>query len=57
MLGAQVDVFHRQEIQGHAARLFAQSTAEDTAEHEQLRIALINTGAIEAAYKDPPAGP
>jgi hypothetical protein len=57
MLGAQVDVFHRQEIQGHAARLFAQSTAEGTSEHEQLRIALINAGAIEAAYKDPPAGP
>ncbi|MGI5262269.1 hypothetical protein [Streptomyces angustmyceticus] len=57
MLGAQVDVFHRQEIQGHAARLFAQSTAEGMAEHEQLRIALINAGAIEAAYKDPPAGP
>ncbi|MGA5444311.1 hypothetical protein ACPCKW_33105 [Streptomyces griseoincarnatus] len=57
MLGAQVDVFHRQEIQGHAALLFAQSTAEGTAEHEQLRIALINAGAIEAAYKDPPAGP
>ncbi|RSM99054.1 hypothetical protein [Streptomyces sp. WAC 01420] len=57
MLGAQVDVFHRQEIQGHAALLFAQSTAEGTAGHEQLRIALINAGAIEAAYKDPPAGP
>jgi len=57
MLGAQVDVFHRQEIQGHAALLFAQSTAEGTAEHEQLRIALINAGAIEAAYKDPPASP
>ncbi|WP_346164693.1 hypothetical protein [Streptomyces graminearus] len=27
MLGAQVDVFHRQDIQGHAALLFAQSTA------------------------------
>ncbi|MGA6172577.1 hypothetical protein ACPEIF_20305 [Streptomyces sp. NPDC012600] len=57
MLGAQVDVFHRQEIQGHAARLFAQSIAEGTAGYEQLRIALINAGAIEAAYKDPPAGP
>ncbi|MFK3680018.1 hypothetical protein ACI2IP_20005, partial [Microbacterium sp. NPDC090218] len=57
MLGAQVDVFHRQEIQGHAALLFAQSTAEGAAEHEQLRIALINAGAIEAAYKDPPASP
>ncbi|KUM68157.1 hypothetical protein AQI84_39165 [Streptomyces griseorubiginosus] len=57
MLGAQMDVFHRQEIQGHAALLFAQSTAEGTVEHEQLRIALINAGAIEAAYKDPPAGP
>ena len=57
MLGALVDVFHRQEIQGHAALLFAQSTAEGTAEHEQLRIALINAGAIETAYKDPHAGP
>lgn len=57
MLSTQVDVFHRQEIQGHAALLFAQSTAEGTAEHEQLRIALINAGAIEAVYKDPPAGP
>ncbi|GHH27173.1 hypothetical protein [Streptomyces lanatus] len=57
VLGAQVDVFHRQEIQGHAARLFAQSTAEGTAGHEQLRIALINAGAIEAAYKDIHLGP
>ncbi len=57
MLAAQVDVFHRQEIQGHAARLFAQNTTEGTAEHEQLRIALINAGAIEAAYKDLSAGP
>ncbi|MEU9712583.1 hypothetical protein AB0E21_28835 [Streptomyces sp. NPDC047967] len=57
MLGAQVDVFHRQEIQGHAALLFAQSTVEGAAEYEQLRIALINAGVIEAAYKDPPASP
>ncbi|MCX4911929.1 hypothetical protein [Streptomyces sp. NBC_00878] len=57
MLGAQVDSFDRQEIQRHAARLFAQSTAQGTAEHEQLRLALINAGAIEAAYKDPPPGP
>lgn len=57
VLGVQVDPFHRREIQGHAARLFAQSTAEGTAEHEQLRIALINAGAIEAAYKDTPVGP
>ncbi|NEE23015.1 hypothetical protein G3M58_93270 [Streptomyces sp. SID7499] len=57
MLAAQVDAFHRQEIQGHAARLFAQNTTEGTAEHEQLRIALINAGAIEAAYKDLSAGP
>ncbi|MFF0018734.1 hypothetical protein [Streptomyces sp. NPDC005374] len=57
MLGAPVDSFHRQEIQGHAARLFAQSAVQGTAEHEQLRIALINAGAIEAAYNDPPAGP
>src|SRR4051794_5321724 len=28
-------------IQGHAARLFTESTAEGTAEHEPLRIALI----------------
>jgi hypothetical protein len=57
LLGVQVDPFHRQEIQGHAARLFAQSNAEGTAEHEQLRIALINAGAIEAAYKDLLIGP
>lgn len=57
LLGAQTDPFHRQEIQGHAARLFAESTVEGTAEHEQLRIALINAGAIEAAYKDTPGSP
>ncbi|MFG3168560.1 hypothetical protein [Streptomyces sp. NPDC048200] len=57
MLSAQVDVYHRQEIQGHAAQLFARSTAENTAEQHQLRIALINTGAIEAAYKDVLLGP
>jgi hypothetical protein len=57
LLGTQVDLFHQREIEGHAARLFAQSTADGTAEHEQLRIALINVGAIEAAYKDPPTGP
>ncbi|XUZ26872.1 hypothetical protein ACQVDT_18755 [Streptomyces sp. RMIT01] len=57
LLGTQVDLFHQREIEGHAARLFAQSTADGTSEHEQLRIALINAGAIEAAYKDPPTGP
>lgn len=57
VLGAQVDSFHQQEIQGHAARLFARSTAEGTTEHERLRLALINAGAIEAAYKDPPPSP
>ncbi|WP_329347154.1 hypothetical protein OG226_51365 [Streptomyces sp. NBC_01261] len=57
LLNAPVDPFERQEIQGHAARLFARSSAEGTAEHEQLRIALINAGAIEAAYKDSPTGP
>ncbi|MFD8079802.1 hypothetical protein ACFV3E_45270 [Streptomyces sp. NPDC059718] len=56
LLGIQVDLFHQREIEGHAARLFAQSTADGTAEHEQLRIALINAGAIEAAYKEPPTG-
>ncbi|MFF2998798.1 hypothetical protein ACFVTC_30255 [Streptomyces sp. NPDC057950] len=49
-----MDTFHRQEIQAHAARIFARSTEESTAEHEQSRIALINAGAIEAAYKDIP---
>ncbi|MFF7043713.1 hypothetical protein ACIP4T_09835 [Streptomyces massasporeus] len=57
MLGVDVDSFDRQEIQRHAARLFAQSSAQGTAEHEQLRIALINAGAIEAAYNDPAPGP
>ncbi|WP_461086578.1 hypothetical protein [Streptomyces deserti] len=57
MLGVDVDSFHWQEIQRHAARLFAQSTAQGTAEHEQLRTALINAGAIEAAYNDPAPGP
>jgi len=57
LLNVPADPFERQEIQGHAARLFAHSNAEGTTEHEQLRIALINAGAIEAAYKDSPTGP
>ncbi|MFD7757233.1 hypothetical protein [Streptomyces sp. NPDC059757] len=57
LLGARVDQFHRLEIQRHAARLYVHSDAEGTAEHEQLRIALINAGAIEVAYKDIPNGP
>ncbi|MFD5858785.1 hypothetical protein [Streptomyces chartreusis] len=42
--------------QGHAVRLFAESTVEGTAQHEQLRIALINARAIETAYKDTRGG-
>ncbi|WP_406120308.1 hypothetical protein OIE52_51085 [Streptomyces canus] len=57
LLSVPADPFERQEIQGHAARLFTRSNAEGAAEHEQLRIALINAGAIEAAYKDASTGP
>ncbi|MCQ6556998.1 hypothetical protein NPS70_27995 [Streptomyces sp. C10-9-1] len=45
------DGYRRAEIIHHAADVFAHA-ASGTPQHEDLRIALINAGAIEAAYDD-----
>lgn len=56
MLGTQAIRSTGTRSRGHTARLFAESTVEGTTEHEHLRIALINAGAIKAAYRDTPDG-
>ncbi|RZB13607.1 hypothetical protein StrepF001_43170 [Streptomyces sp. F001] len=45
-----VDGYRRTATIGHAAGLYANAPAENTAEREALRRALINAGAIEDAY-------
>ncbi|MET8331293.1 hypothetical protein [Streptomyces sp. NPDC005181] len=42
--------YRRTETVRHAAALFAHTPIEDTPEHEALRVALINAGAIQDAY-------
>ncbi|MER5662796.1 hypothetical protein [Streptomyces mirabilis] len=44
------DGYRRTETIRHAAALFSRAPAEDCPEHEALRVALINAGAIEDAY-------
>ncbi|MGP2442407.1 hypothetical protein [Streptomyces sp. JW3] len=45
------DGYHRTETIRHAAALYADAPAENTPEHEALRVALINAGAIDDAYR------
>ncbi|MEU6071059.1 hypothetical protein ABZ864_43110 [Streptomyces sp. NPDC047082] len=44
------DGYHRGETIRHAATLFTHSPAQNTPEHEALRLALINAGAIDDVY-------
>ncbi|MFK0047796.1 hypothetical protein ACIQU4_27670 [Streptomyces sp. NPDC090741] len=52
MLEAPADRYHRLEIQRYAARVFAEAGEMEAPERERLRIALINSGAIEDAFGD-----
>lgn len=45
------DGYRRTETIRHAAALYAHTTVKDIPEHEALRLALINAGAIEDAYR------
>ncbi|MFD7137324.1 hypothetical protein [Streptomyces sp. NPDC059894] len=45
------DGYRRTETIRHAAALYAGAPAENTPEHEALRVALINAGAIDDAYR------